>query len=199
MQVALTLLAALLVAVSTPAARAAEAPGKRDAIAIEKLVPFLADYNQFLLLPMRQDCKNPPPILGFPTCFIDVEIWLVHSGGTDYCLTQFPKEAEFDRLTRVVWRLKQHVLTSTATGKTYNISFHDDHGILAYRDRYKQIIAGGIGDGATPANKWWFHRFNWHTEVDPAIVYVPLILQTLSTDENDVGVCAVGDPRMVNT
>lgn len=198
MQAARTLLAAMLVGVLSPTARAADVPAKREAISIEMLAPFLSAYNRYLLLPMRQDCKNPPVLLGFPTCFIDVDVSLVYSGGKDYCLTQLPKEVTFDRLTRVVWRLKTHVLSSADTGRTYDIRFHDDHGIVTYRDRYKQIIAGGIGDGATPGNEWWFHRFNWHTRVDPAIVYVPMILQVLSTDENDVGVCAVGDPRMVN-
>ena len=197
MQAARTLLAAMLVGVLSPTARAADVPAKREAISIEMLAPFLSAYNRYLLLPMRQDCKNPGEVSGFPTCFIDVDVSLVNSGGTDFCLTQFPRETTFDRLTLVVWKLKHRSLTSSTTGKTYNIEFHADHGILAFRDRFGQIVAGGIGDGTTP-NKWWYRRWNLHTNQDRTIVYVPLILQVLSTNENDVGVCAVGDPRMVN-
>lgn len=197
MRVALSLIAAILLAACSATVRVAEAQTKRDAIPIDRLAPFLADYNRFLLLPMRQDCKNPPVVLGFPTCVIEVDIWLVNSGGIDYCLTQFPKETEFDRPTRVVWKLKQHTLTSAQTGKTYNISFHADLGIIALRDQYKQILGGGLGDGATN-NRWWYHRFNLHLAKDKRIIYAPVILQTLSTDEDDIGVCAVGDPRMIN-
>lgn len=178
-------------------AHAADASPKGTPAMLQKLAPFLAEYNAFLRGGEPKDCTTFPPLPLIPTCEIEVDVWLVNSNGTDYCVTQFPAETKFNRLTRVVWKLKDHVLTSGTTGKTYNIAFHDSYGILPYRDRFGQVLGGGIGDGTT-ANKWWYRRFNLYTDKDPAIVYVPLILQTLSSDENDVGVCAVGDPRMVN-
>ena len=191
MHVALTFIAAALFAMSSAALHAAEAPGKRDVIPIQKLAPFLADYNQFLLSGEGPECK------GKTRCDVDVDVWLVNSQGIDFCLTQFPKELHFDRPTLVVWRLKQHVLTSTTTGKSFNIEFQRDNGILPIRDKHWQIWGGGFGDG-TVSNRWWYFRKNMYLAKDNAIVYVPLILQTLTTDENDVGVCAAGDPRMVN-
>lgn len=197
MRVSLTLLITALAFMLSSPARSADASPKGAAEVLQKLAPFVAEYNQFLLGGGTKDCTNPPVVLRLPTCVVDVDVWLVNSRGTDYCLTQFPREIKFDRLTRVVWKLKDHVLTSAPTTKTYHISFHDSYGILPQRDRYGQVLGGGIGDGSTP-NKWWYRRINLYTNADPAIVYVPLILQTLSTDPNDVGVCAAGDPRMVN-
>lgn len=191
MRIASMLLAAVLLGALAPAAHAATAPGKREAIPIERLAPFLADYQQFLLKDESADCK------GKLRCDIDVEVWLVNSKGVDFCLTQFPKEVRFDRPTLVVWKLKQHELTSTTTGKSFRIEFERDNGILPIRDRHWQIWGGGFGDGTAP-NRWWYFRKNMYLAKDDAIVYVPLILQTLTTDDNDVGVCAAGDPRMVN-
>lgn len=165
---------------------------------LRRLTPFLADYNALLLGGPPRDCTTFPPLPLIPTCVIEVAVWLVNSNGIDYCVTQFPAETTFNRLTRVVWKLKDHVLTSQTTGNTYNIAFHESYGILPYRDRFGQLLGGGIGDGTT-ANNWWYRRFNLYTDKDPAIVYVPLILQTLSTNDKIVGVCAVRDPRMVNT
>jgi len=196
-----TLIAALAIAISSPANSVETAreilANRKEQIPLEKLVPFLSIYQQFLLFPVRQDCKNPAVWRKLPTCFIDVDVWLVNSGGIDFCLTQFPYEVTFDRLTRVVWRLKQHSLTSGTTGKTYNIGFHGAQGIMPFFDRYGQILGGGLGDSDV-ANPWWFHRINLYTTADPTIVYLPIILQTSTLDPNDVGVCAVGDPRMVN-
>ena len=196
-----TVLSAFLIAISGPAHAVETARDilvkRKDPVAIERLLPFLSIYHQFLLYPVQQDCKNPTVWRGRPTCFIDVDVWLVNSGGIDFCLTQFPYEVTFDRLTRVVWKLKAHTLTSATTGKTYNMEFHRDHGILPFLDRFQQILGGGYGDSDV-ANRWWFHRLNLYSNADPTIVYLPMILQVSSTDPNDVGVCAVGDPRMVN-
>ncbi len=197
MRVTLTLLiTAIACAIASPA-RSADPSPKEEVNPFKDFAPFLWAYNQKLLSPTRQLCTNPPIKFGFPTCEIEVDVWLVYSGGTDYCLTQFPKEVTFDRLTRVVWKLKRHTLHSSDTGNTYYIGFHDKYGILPHIDNYGQVHAGGFGDGDTP-NKWWYHRFNLYLHKDPAIVYLPLILHVLSTDSNNVGVCAVGDPRMVN-
>lgn len=192
-----TIIAALACALCGPALSADQLPKPPDD-RIRGFAPFLAKYFEFLLSPTRKDCKNPPVMgkIPLPTCIIEVDVWPVNSGGTDYCLTQFPREVTFDRLTRVVWKLKTNKLTSTTTGKSYDIEFHANQGIIPFRDMATQILGGGHGDSDT-ANKWWYHRINLHLAPDPAIVYVPLILQ-VGSDPNDVGVCAVGDPRMVN-
>ncbi len=197
MRLTLTMIIAALACAISATARSAEEPRGKEVVPVERFVPFLSMYYQFLLSPTRQDCKNPPVVLLLPTCVIDVDVWLINSGGTDYCLTQFPREVTFDRLTRVVWKLKQHNVTSSTTGRTYNIEFHSDYGILPLLDMHRQVVGGGFGDGAS-ANKWWYHRINLHSSIDPTIIYAPMILQVLSTDSNDIGVCAVGDPRMVN-
>jgi hypothetical protein len=193
----LTMAIAALACAISGTAYSAETMSKEDVVRVERLLPFLSIYHQFLLSPTPQNCKNPPVVLGLPTCVIPVEVWLVNSDGTDFCLTRLPKEATFDRLTRVVWKLNARTLTSSTTGRIYNIEFHSN-GVLPFFDRFGQLIGGGYGDGGAGGDRAWYNRLNLHSQVDPAIVYLPLILQINTADGNDVGVCAVGDPRMVN-
>lgn len=190
MRIALTMIIAALASALSATARAAE-PAAKDVEFLRQLIPKLAVPLELTVSKSTQDCRD------VSICRVDIELTLVTSGGVEYCVTQMPKELKFNQRTLVVWTLATRSLP--AGSPRYTFEFQDS-GIITLLN-HAQMGSGGFGmGGSSPLDKWRFNRWNLHPTSGTTVYvpYLPIILQNSLTNPLDIGVCAVGDPRIVN-
>ncbi|HSW07637.1 hypothetical protein [Aquabacterium sp.] len=204
--VAATVLSALALTLSNQHVCAAESPpprknvGRLQEMSVERLQAFLKIYVHLLYGKDVVCASNPCPI-DVPVTVIQFD---VNQDGNlvDYCLAEFPKDIYFSGTAsgnprrRIVWRMTPSTFTGTS-GITYRFEFHEDYGILLATNPSGQITRGGQGDGVGSTDPWMYHMRNWHRAKVTA-VYLPVVTHINTADASEMGVCATGDPRIVN-
>lgn len=151
-----------------------------------------------ILLGPAQTCssiQNP--------CPIPITIQTISgTGGQTLCQASLTSSVAFPGTTstaqnrRIVWTL----LPPTSGPANLSYSFEPRFGILVTADSDNQLFGRGIGDGAGNNSVLLFHAFNLQNKVNSQVTYLPVVLQTdSSTSPATVSLCAVADPKIVNS
>jgi hypothetical protein len=98
------------------------------------------------------------------------------------------------------WRILWTLVPPTIPPVGVSYAFEPNNGILVTADSNNQLFGRGIGDGAGNNSPLMFHAFSRHNQLNSQVVYLPVILQTdTTTSPPTVSLCAVADPKIVNS
>ena len=160
-------------------------PAAPPLFTVEQLKTFIDTYRALTQKDETQTCKVVPDSSQPYTCTIDIDLLAATAtNGKAYCVAAIPSLVIIDDADhKHEWDIQWHLVHKTYAGPVH---FHANHGILV-------LGPSQLKSPTTGSQEFHFKHAN---SSGSKTFYVPIIIA--GNEQDDPGVCAAGDPKIVN-